>query len=256
MQTVILSSDKGLACVPGMLYQWFKYNGFQTIQVAGFTPPPVLGIDIGETPFLSLGNFTDYPAWRWSNGLWTLLERLPANEDDLVIILMEDYWMTRDINVTAVSIAADYMRYHKDILRMDLTSDRLYGGNIIADLGSFGTVDFFESGASQYQISLQASIWRKSLLRQIIIADESPWGFELQGTERWMKDPFFKKGFRIVGTRQWPMRYQIVMDKGKLHRDGSWMKPERFITPEDWLELEEEGMMPNIPAWEEEKQTA
>jgi hypothetical protein len=108
----------------------------------------------------------------------------------------------------------------------------MYSGNI-REITSFMNLDVIESGDSQYQISLQAGIWNIDNLLKILIPNETPWEVELNGTERLKSYPDLK----VYGTRQWPMKYQIVVDKGEFKRDGSWMFPPRQLSYTDFEEL-------------------
>lgn len=224
----VLTSDSYAWLLRGFLHQWNKYDR-RSITVAGFTHPGKR--IIGDTPFLSLGNFKNYPVDRWSDGLIKLLQ---VTKDDLVEIYLEDYWLMRSTNQQATSWAYEYMRVREDVLRMDLSSDRLYAKSL-RDAESIDCVDFIEA-KGQYSLSFQASIWRKAALLDVLEPGETPWQTELNGTERVNASPW-----RVMGTRQWPVKYQIVVNKGQLDRAGHWMFPPRSLSESDWAELDKLG---------------
>ena len=130
------------------------------------------------------------------------------------------------------------MKIQPNALRFDLTSDRLYSGNI-KDAGYFENFDLIESFDSQYQVSLQASVWNKSRLKELIEPGMSPWDIEMECTKRIKERPDLK----VYGTRQWPVRYQIMVRAGKLELNGDWMMPARQLSKNDLEELQAYGML-------------
>jgi len=233
MKNMMMTSDKGNWLIGGFIYQWQKYCGLP-MTIFGFSPPPC------ELPehftFHSLGKFEDYPADKWSNAL---LEAFDTFEDEQVSIFLEDYYLVRQVPLRIFDFATTFLRMQPDALRFDLTSDRLYCGNI-KDVGYFETYDLIEARDSKYQISLQAGVWNKSKLKEIVEPDMSPWDIELQGTTKLIKE---RKNLRVYGTRQWPVRYQVMVRAGQLELDGSWMLPARQLSPRDLRELQTYGLL-------------
>jgi hypothetical protein len=140
---------------------------------------------------------TSYPAKKWSTGMIEFFQSDLA--PDLFVWLLEDYWLCRTADVTGVATLADYVAMRPGVLRLDLTTDRLYNGDKF-DVESFGHYDIIETPAgSPYQMSLQAGIWRKSHLLRILKAGRSPWKVEINTSP--------PENMRVVGTRQYPVRY-------------------------------------------------
>jgi hypothetical protein len=239
MKTVVFTSDNHNWLLKGFFHQWEKYGArkglnetytkdFLALEVAGFTKPEGLPDDVS---FYSIGKMTDYPVEKWSDAVIKYLQNVP---DDLVLILLEDYWMIRPINRPAIAAAIGFMADHQNVIRFDLASDRLYcQGSTYA--GPYGTIDLCE-GKGAYSMSLQASIFRRELLLDIMRPGETPWQAELDGTFRLNQKPY-----KVLGTYQWPMNYLVAMNKGKLDRSGGWMFPARTLTRADWQELDTLG---------------
>ena len=140
------------------------------------------------------------PQDKWSNGVIELLEHI---DDELLVILLEDYWLVRKVDNQGVNTLADLMRIHKDILRVDLTDDRQYAGDM-KDVGYYGHYDLVSTpNDSPYQLSLQAGIWRRELLLKLLRPELSPWQVELYLSPTMHE----RDDMRVLGTRQRLIRY-------------------------------------------------
>jgi hypothetical protein len=135
-------------------------------------------------------------AERWSDGL---IECLHQMDDDVFVWMLEDYWLCRTTDCTAISSLAEYMRGHPDVLKIDLTADRAYSGAAV-DIDPWGRCDLIEtSWDMSYQWSTQAAIWDRKHLLNHLHPEMSPWDFELRDAK--------PRELRVLGTRQWPLRY-------------------------------------------------
>lgn len=152
---------------------------------------------------------TEYPANRWSDGLLLALEEIPSEQ---VLIMMDDYMLYRQVDLRAVLGFAEYMHDHPDVLRFDLTSDRL---NAFGDarnskhfmhLGWYDVV--YTPSQTPYQMSLQAALWNKSLLKRLIRPGVSPWELEVQ--------TIIPEDMLVLGSWQIPMRYANIYYQGKV----------------------------------------
>jgi hypothetical protein len=154
----------------------------------------------------------NFPPEKWSDALMMALRRI---DDTHVTILLEDYWFTRMIDYNGVRTLAEYMEIHDDVLRIDLTDDRLHarGDARYADeVGSWGHYDLIETEhGTPYQMSLQAGIWNKRLLLKLLQPGLSPWEVEIN-----IQPP---ADMRVLGTRQWPVKYANAILKGKLVKE-------------------------------------
>ena len=142
----------------------------------------------------------DFPCDKWVDGMLIYLKNIT---DDTVIIMLEDYWLIRKVDTSAVAKLSNIIE--DNILRVDLTTDRLYAAGM-KDVGYVGHYDIIEAKSSQYQMSLQAGIWNRKLLIEVLEAlppkNHSAWDVELDGTN------IVNGGnYRVFGTRQYPVRY-------------------------------------------------
>lgn len=231
MKTIVFTSDKTSWALRAFAYQWAKYAAGLPFEAAGYTMPAK---GLKGYPFHSIGKFEDYPVHKWSDGVIQFLESIP---DDLVLILLDDYWLIRRVDLDAIELAELYMQSHQDVVRFCLTTDRQYDRWI--DIGAMGRVDLIQSAReATYGFSFQASIWRKELLLQLLEPGETPWEAEIRGNERLQAT-----SFRVVGTMQWPIKYMIAINKGQLAMDGSWCVPPRQLKSIDFDELSNLGYL-------------
>lgn len=228
MRFVLMAHDKYYWLLRGFQHQWRKHGEYLPVTIAGFSEP-----DIDLLPgfdFISLGKAKDYPAERWSDACLKMLDMIGDNQ---IIIVLEDYWLTRPINLDALNVGKYFMQDHPEALRFDLTTDRLYSQSF-QDIGSIGPVDIIKANDPNYCLSLQASLWNVNVLRKILIPGETPWEVELQGSGR-------AADLEVYGTRQWPIRYQIMVRSGHFSKSGAWQMPARQLSEADYLELERLG---------------
>ena len=215
MRVIVRTCDKYLPALRPFSWLFNKYwSPNQPVVVGGFTPPDF------ELPtnfsFHSIGSKGDYPVERWSDGLIAFLKAIP---DEVFVLMLEDMWMPRHVDVEAVQNLCRYMHQFKRVLKIDLCADRLYTGKA-TDYGAFHRLDLVLSDrASEYQMSLMPGLWRKELLLRHLVPGETPWQVEKQGTPRVAAD----KSAIVLGTRQWPVRAMSVFRRGdatKLHLAG------------------------------------
>jgi hypothetical protein len=226
---ICLTSDKHDHMIPGFMHQWRKYAPEIPVTIAGFRQPQ---FDLLEGfDFVSIGDMANYPIGKWSNALKELLRGYAGGH---VAILLEDYWLTRRADIWALGVCTEFMQSNPNALRFDITTDRLYSGNI-APVGAIGRVDIIEGLESPYQVSFQASIWNADHLSALLHSNWDPWQCEIAGGSR-LKDEFPQ--LRVFGTRQWPLQYQIMVRGGKFERGGDWMNPARQLSNQDYQELE------------------
>jgi len=203
VRVVVSASDRYNWCLRPFAYLFNVYwSELQPVTVAGYTPP-----DFELPPnftFFSIDR-PGYPKERWSTGL---IKYLRSIRDDVICLLLEDYWLRRTVDHQAVNSLADLMRANRDIFRIDLTTDRLYSGQM-RDAGCYGRLDLVETPiGSPYQMSLQGCLVNRRYLLAMMPPDISPWEIELSGNtlieaaEKRLGHPL-----RVLGTRQWPVRY-------------------------------------------------
>jgi hypothetical protein len=231
MKTITLVSDKNNWILPGFYHQWEKYYPEVEPITFGYTKP-----DFFNHPFVSLGAQESYPASRWSDALIRVLKDYV--DDNLVMILLEDYFLTRRANVRIINLAWKFMIDHPEAVRFDLTTDRQYSGKW-KNYSAIEDVDIIEALPCEYYLSMQAAIWNKARLLSILQPGETPWQTEMLGSDR-----LAQTGMKVFGTMQYPLRYQIMIRDGQLVMDGAWHYPARQLSDADVTELRDMKYLP------------
>jgi hypothetical protein len=204
IRVFVYTSDPYLWLMKPFSYLFgFFWSDLQEVIVGGFTPP--------RTPLPPNFHFHQinekpYPKNKWSTGL---IEFLGSFDDDIFILMLEDYLLRRTVDHGGISTLADYMRLEKnsDVVRLDLTNDRLNTDGM-HDIESWGHYDIISCNKnSMYEMSLQAAIWNRHNLLGILHPGLTPWEVELQTN-------MVEQPYRVLGTRQFPLRYANLMLKG------------------------------------------
>lgn len=234
MKTIVLVADKYLWCLRPFMHQWNKYCGIPAT-IAGFSAPPFPLLD-GFT-FHSIGAMEDYPVKKWSDAL---IEVLHETDDEQVLIMLEDAWVVQPVNVEMVGTLAEYAAHHPEVLRIDLTTDRL-GNSAMQPYLSLSWVDLiYTPPPSSYLLSLCAGIWNKTQLLKYLIPGETPWDFEISGSRRANDDNAL-----VLGTRQLPLRHLFAMRaNGKMDLKMTWGVPAHPLSDEDIAYMNAQGWLP------------
>lgn len=204
MKVVVSVNDSYLWCLPPFAYAFNKYWGAsQEVVVVGYSQP---GFSLPENfQYYSIDRY-NYPKEKWVDGLMRFLHMFRRNNTHMVLML-EDYWLCRKVDTEGIAILEDYAVSNPNILRLDLTSDRLYAGGM-KDVDYCNRFDIVQAKGSPYEMSLQAGIWNINLLMRVLdyLPEDkhSAWDVELEGTTI-VNMPDFPGD--IVGTRQCPVRY-------------------------------------------------
>jgi hypothetical protein len=203
MRVVVSVSDKYLWALHVFAHFFNKYwSPYQEVVVAGYTPPEFKLPD--NFTFFSIDK-PQYPKERWADGF---LKFLNSSDDSDIVLMLEDYWLCRNVDLNAAQSLSAFIDTDRDnILRVDLSADRLYAGGM-RDIGYYYKYDIIEAPNSPYQMSLQTGLWNKRLLKNVLdmlpIDKRSAWDVELEGTNIVNN---VMTNYRIYGTRQLPIRY-------------------------------------------------
>jgi len=222
MRIVIYSSDATAWSLRPFAYLFNRYwSDAQEVAVFGNSPLPFVLPD--NFTFTSVGPFQ--PVNEWTTDLRNALDTL---DDDVICLLMDDYWISRKVDTTAAQWMYEYMLQHPDVARFDLCTDRLYAKGI-TDYTRLGYLDVIKSDPMSYaHFSYQASFWRRATLLDCLVPHESPWDSEIRGDER-----LRRLGALVLGTRQAPLRYTIAVQKGKFEPGGGYQTPAHEMNKED-----------------------
>jgi len=119
---------------------------------------------------IAVGDDTD-----WSSGFRGMLEEIPH---PYVIVLIEDYLLTQPVDTARIDRLVSYME------DKGAGCLRLYpcpGPDLpCPDNPEVGEI----SKGADYRLSLQAAIWNRQTLLELLREGESAWELEINGTER------------------------------------------------------------------------
>lgn len=228
MKVVVLTCDKYLWCLRPFSYLFNVYwSELQEVIVVGYARPAFTLPN--NFRFFSVAA-TSYPPERWSDGWLTFLQQF---QEDNFVLMLEDYWLSRGVDHGAVASLDGYLQQHRDVLRVDLTGDRLYSTRA-QDLESWGHLDLIETPVdTPYQLSLQAGVWSRQRLLQILHLGQSPWAFEIQDH----REVLGSRGLRVLGTRQMPVKYVngVGSGHGAKYTEGLPGEHVRELERRGWL---------------------
>lgn len=204
---LVSTSDKYIKAVLPFAWLLKKYwPDHPDVVVGGFSEP---NFDMPKGfSFISIGEMKDYPIDRWSDAIFKFFSMV---EDEVIIFMLEDMWITKPVKQTIVNMAYDYMKQFKYVARLDLTGDRLHNGGA-KFYGKLGNVDLIWSDPDgQYHLSTMPAFWRKEHLMSVMIPNETPWQLELDGTPRLgaLKDHVI-----VLGTNAWPIKNTLAFRGG------------------------------------------
>lgn len=235
LRVFVITCDKYAWALKGFIHQFQKYwSELQPVVIAGYNLPDSVELPDNFT-FHSISK-TDYPKDKWSTGLIHFLREV---KDDHFVLLLEDYWLCRGVNHQAIGTLHELCTQHK-VLRMDLTDDRQFNGGArpFEPMPYYGYNDIIQTPAdSAYQMSLQAGIWNRRLMLEVLNLDESAWEVEIGGTSH---NAAKRDDLLVLGTLQRPVRYANVFRRGDASPEALNLE---FLTQSDIDELREIGAL-------------
>jgi hypothetical protein len=210
LRVLVITTDKYLWALRPFAHMMRVYwSELQPVIVGGFTRP---GFALPQSYTFHQISPNEYPVDKWSNALIKFLNEIP---DEYFVMLMEDFWLNRTADIRGITTLYEYMLGNPDILRIDLTTDRLYAGGM-RKFDTWGHYDLITAPGSAYQMSFQSGIWNKRLLLEVLRPDWSPWDVEIHGTTVLNNE---YKDLHVLGTRQNPISYANVVNQGKWNKD-------------------------------------
>jgi hypothetical protein len=152
------------------------------------------------------------PQSKWSNSLITFLNEMP---DEHFVLMLEDYWISRPVDMRCIDNLYTYMQSNPNVLRFDLTGDVAHCHGDCRDSFKFGFINNYDivekpPGLS-YRMSFQSGIWNKQLLLSLLVNDKNPWEVEIQTS--------VPDNMLVLGTLQCPLRYANAIYKSELDID-------------------------------------
>lgn len=223
MQVIVVTSDKYYHLFKGFRHQWRQYFGLDAnLILCGLTAPWELdstAVNLGAT-FYSAGSPADYPPSRWSDKLIKILDEVA---EEVFLLLLEDYWLIRPADTQAIRMMYDYCFQFQNVLKFDVTTDRLFangGGQYLYGYNTYETLGYLDliksDFSSPYHLSLWGGIWRRDLLRRFLVPGETAQQIELNGTHRLAQ---VGDELLVLGTRQAPLKHANVFQRGGWNDD-------------------------------------
>jgi hypothetical protein len=164
--------------------------------------PVYLGTNCAQVNFEHVHTLNAGGEEAWSKRLRSLLQTIGT---DYVLLLLEDFFLDQTVSNTKV-------KNHLKILHsLDGVSMRLFPNP---------PADYFQGGVgvihnrAAFRVSLQAAIWNRSRLLQLLVDEESIWDFETCGSRRSQAWP---SGFYCASEAV--IHYQHVVERGE------WFRP-------------------------------
>lgn len=220
MEILVLTSNEYVHMLAGFAYLFNKFwPGDQFVTALRYDRrPPALPSNF-YAPAAGKQSELSFAA-----GLRGWLENIYLS--DLVLLLLEDYYLSAPVDVEHIRSLWAYMRAHPEVGKIDLS------GDLAQRETSKPHVDGLVRAAPGYQFrgSLQAAIWRRDYLLAQLEGDLTPWQFERQACRDGL----------VLGVTKPPLTY-INACGGEGHKPGqydlkkipSWM----------WTELQGKGLV-------------
>ena len=224
---IVLTNQKHHWLIPGYCYLHREYWG---------TPAEI--ISYGSRPKEVPPDFNyrmidreNYPSDKWSTGIIRFLQSI---DDPLLTIMLEDYWISEPVKLDAIEQLEEFMEAQLaegiKILRMDLSADRKSKKQcrLYVQLGGKKGLQIVKSPShTPYQMSLQAAIWNRELLLEVLLNIEEEHGNKSAQHVEVFGTPILKNrdDLLVLGTTLVPVVYKPTYRSHKNAFDFSHLHP-------------------------------
>ena len=226
MRICVASCDKYHILVPGCTFfiRRFWDDRPWYLDILANTPQDILD----ELPYnkVYVG-----PDKGWASNMLAYLKQL---EDELVLFLLDDYYLSEPANTKALEQIVALME-DESIGYINLrpwSDDVLYQSEVLfgawtlwQKVADKPIVGEYDKKTARYLLSLQPGLWRRDFLKRLLKKEEDGWQTEIRGTERARGTK--EKMLGILGTFPWP--YVNVS------RYGTWRENQDGSTTHDWV---------------------
>jgi hypothetical protein len=225
MKTIVFTCEKNKSLLSGFSYLWDKYCKLPfLISGIGDELPPMHG----DYENLNTGN---YPLNKWSN---QVIDTLNMVEDDLVLFMLDDYWLIRQADLESLSVGCQMLVRDEEVYAFDASTNTLFSKDKIF-VREINYRKMYVSN-NQYAYSFQAYVWKRRRLLASLRREENPWVAEMSGLSRIGMSPK-----RIFTFENPCLYYANVKYKGEWDFEGKTVTPQRTLTKEDWNLIRELG---------------
>ena len=193
--------------------------------------PVYLGANFASVDHPGVTNLHAGEDKSWSMNLRFFLQQIPS---EYVLLLLEDFFLDAQVNS---GIIEEHLKTLRDlsgtVLRLFPNPPFDYALNGHVGLGGLHIL-------APYRVSLQAALWNKAKLQQLIRDSESSWQFELSGTKRSRTDA---GGYYCV--KQPALHYQHVVERGEWFREAA----RRYQSEQIGCDMTARAVMTPARAW-------
>lgn len=238
LRVVITTCNRYLWALEPFAHLFNKYwHPGQQVIVGGFAPPSKYGIKLPDNFTFHQIQRKDIPKDKRSDGFIAFFNQIP---DDYFVWMLEDFWLVDFVDADGIETLFDYMRAKRDILRVDLTIDRVKSG---VPFGTLNHLTLIESPRGDaYRWSHQGALWNKALMMRYLRPGEGASGDPIENrcTDRLNRDP---RGPRVLGTMNWPLKYAHVIVKNQVERHRLMLNGKTAVPAGDIQELRDLGLI-------------
>lgn len=163
---------------------------------------------------------TGIPTWSWC-----VRQALQMMQEEIVLYVQEDYFLTRDIDTPRLLELVQFMEEHAEVECIHLHKAGSRRTKACSYPGLRRT-----SRKDRYFVSCQAALWRKSTLLELLREHENAWQFERWGTNRARA---LRCHFYTAAIDYSPLKYFCT---GIVQ--GKWLHPVEDLFAETGLEMD------------------
>lgn len=193
MRIVVLTCDKYIWLVPLFLHFYKKY-----------WPDSPYGVDIITENEKVQVNLPRIPIWyfytegvSWSSGI---LNYLKQSDDDKFLLTPEDYVIKSPVSTARIKLAERLCTGNVGCVRLN-APDKYYKHTVDSGIKYFKEYPLDKP----YSMSMQAAIWQKKYLFDVLRDKEDAWEAELNGSKRLAK---LKSKWRVLWPKSAIIDYQ------------------------------------------------
>lgn len=167
---------------------------------------------------------TEIETHNTGNGNWgsRMLSSIGQIKTDFIFFILDDYFLDKKYP------EGDIETYIDDMIKYDFDRLQISKANLQKYEKSTNTRYHRLIPQSDYLISMQPSIWKKSFLEQVLKPEYSPWDFEMKGTPN-----IRNSNYNIVSDNKCPKMYFNAVRRG-------------FKKSKDWEEFRKKENLNNF----------
>lgn len=165
----------------------------------------------------------------WSLRLKNALEHIST---EYIILFLEDFFLLDDVDQRIINQSIEIMDKNKRIAVIDFEPDTASLGEQYKPNPDY----YYRDIKSMYFLNCQAAIWRRKDLIRFLSPYESPWQFEIYGSQR---VKIFKNLFLIRSPyKEMVFNYNVNWTTGYGIHKGKWLKSNVVLFQKNGIEID------------------